>query len=92
MTDVASEKSIFLHAAGLAPADRGAYLADACGSDAALRGRVDGLEHGPEIAPAGLRQLHVALDGKPVDPLCLRDLFGAFGERAGEVAAGEIKA
>jgi tetratricopeptide (TPR) repeat protein len=43
MTDVASEKSIFLNAAGLAPAEREAYLAAACGPDAALRTRVEAL-------------------------------------------------
>ena len=54
--------------------------------------RVDCLEHRAEIVPAGLRELHVALDGKPVDTFGLRDLLGAFGEWAGQVAAGQIKA
>ncbi len=39
----------------------------------------------------GLRELHVALDGLAVQALGLGDLLRAFGERSGQVAAGQIK-
>ena len=45
--------------------------------------RVDGLKHRAEVVAAGLRELHVALDGESVDSFGLRDLFGEFGERSG---------
>jgi serine/threonine protein kinase/tetratricopeptide (TPR) repeat protein len=44
MPDAASEKSIFLHAAGLdSPAARAAYLDEACGHDPAIRARIEAL-------------------------------------------------
>src|SRR5215471_11886507 len=54
--------------------------------------RVDGREHGPEVVAVCLRELDVALDGEPVDPLGLGDLLGALRKGAGQVAAREIKA
>ena len=52
---------------------------------------VDGLEHGAEIVPVELRELHVALDGLPVQTFRFGNRLRPFGERPGKVAAGKIK-
>src|SRR5262245_49901674 len=50
--DAARAKSVFLAASDLAdPAERAAYLARACGGDAALRARVEDLLRANDAAP-----------------------------------------
>jgi hypothetical protein len=40
----------------------------------------------------GLGEPHVPVDGLAVQPLGLGDPLGTLGERAGEVASGEVQA
>jgi serine/threonine protein kinase len=46
-----NEEDLFSHALGLPEAERAAYLAKACGSDAALRSRIEALLRASEAAP-----------------------------------------
>jgi eukaryotic-like serine/threonine-protein kinase len=60
---VVSERTIFLAALDIAdPARRGAYLAGACGADAGLRGRVEGLLRAHVLAGSFLDQAGPALE------------------------------
>src|SRR5881275_3043847 len=73
---------------GMAPGHPAAVRALAtvarAGTGAATSGehlaRVDGLEHGAEVVPVGLREPHVALDGLAVQAFGFGDLLGALGE------------
>src|SRR5262245_32550811 len=81
MPDAASEKSIFLHAAGLdAPADRAAYLEAACGGDPAVRAQIE-----------GLLAAHDRLGADPPPTAGLDSTVPAPGPEAGTVLGGRFK-
>src|SRR5829696_7068628 len=81
MTAAASEKSIFLHAAGLdVPAARAAYLDAACDSDPAVRPRVE-----------GLLAAHDRLGGDPPPTAGPDSTAPPAGPEAGAVLGGRFK-
>jgi eukaryotic-like serine/threonine-protein kinase len=83
MPELASEKSIFLHAAGLGPAARAAYLHEACGRDPPMRSRVEALLAAHD---------RLGADTPPVPGVeSTADPGAAATERPGAVLSGRYK-
>ena len=80
MPEAANEKSIFLHAAGLAPDDRDVYLNEACRGDAAMRTRID-----------ALLVAHDRLGGESPPTAGLDSSVPTPGPEAGTVLGGRFK-